>query len=204
MTSRFARLSVTKQVTAIVILSLLPMFLSTNVAAAQTEQNKNAYVFDIKNVPVIPSVHQIQKMGADNSNDEQATPEPIDPITINAPILQDYLVKKGSPLAPYATQILQNENWKLVLAISNGESTLCKHQIYNNCWGVGGAWNMRHYATFAEGFADVNRFLTAKYVAKGADTPAEIVNKYVGHPNANWVSAVNKILTEVNNLPLVN
>src|SRR6185369_17106845 len=108
-------------------------------------------------------VHEIQ-LRLNQNHDDTVTveiPEAVDPITINAPILQDYLEAKGSPLAPYAADILKNENWKLVLAISNGESTLCKHQIYNNCWGVGGAWNMRHYASFAEGFADVNRFLTA-------------------------------------------
>ena len=170
--------------------------------AQTTIENKTSLVFEIKTLNNITLADLAPWLITKNDPIPETPLEPqVDP---DIAVLQTYLEQKGSPLAPYAEQILTHENWKLVLAISNGESTLCKHQAYNNCWGVGGAWNMRHYASFAEGFADVNRFLTEKYVAKGADTPQKIVNKYVGHPNANWVYAVNKILAEVDKLPLQN
>jgi hypothetical protein len=195
--------SMTSRFVWVLLVAVVATMVFPSSVSASTQIQNTRLVFEIKNVPSIPNVQTIQNL---QNPPPPATPPPVvvDPIVINAPILQDYLNKKGSPLAPYAADILKYENWKLVLAISNGESTLCKKQIYNNCWGVGGAWNMRHYASFTEGFADVNRFLTEKYVARGADTPEEIVNRYVGHPNANWVFAVNKILAEVNQLPLQN
>jgi hypothetical protein len=158
---------------------------------------------EIKNIPAIPSVATIQNFN-NNSSDQKTEKIKIDPITINAPILQDYLNSKGSPLAPYSEDILKHENWKLVLAISNGESTMCKRQLYNNCWGVGGAWNLRRYDSFSDGFDDVNRLITDKYVAQGGDTPEKIVRKYVGHASPNWVAAVNQTLTQLDQLPLVD
>lgn len=193
MTSRF--------VLAALIVSLAVSLLPYT-ASAQTQNTK--LVFEIKTAQTItiPDVGTIQIM-SNPQPQPQAVPE-VDPITINAPILQDYLTQKGSPLAPFAADILQNDNWKLVLAISNGESTLCKHQLYYNCWGVGGAWNLRRYKSFSEGFADVDRLLATKYIPSGGDTPSKIVRKYVGHPNANWVVAVNQILTQLDQLPLSN
>ncbi|MEJ0021658.1 MAG: hypothetical protein WDN47_03690 [Candidatus Doudnabacteria bacterium] len=194
MTARFvlATLIVTSAV------SLLPYS-----ASAQTQNTKLVLeIQTLQNVNLTDLAPLVQ-----NNNDQAADvlqtqqPEQPDP---NIAILQTYLEQKNSPLAPYAADILQNDNWKLVLAISNGESTLCKHQMYNNCWGVGGAWNLKRYESFSEGFADVDQLLATKYIAAGADTPKKIVNRYVGHPNANWVLAVNQILNQLNQLPLQN
>ena len=81
---------------------------------------------------------------------------------------------------------------------------MCKRQMYNNCWGVGGAWNLRRYESFIDGFSDVDRFLGEMYIAKGADTPEKIVRKYVGNPSPSWVRAVNQVLAQLDQLPLVN
>ena len=191
MTSRF-QLSLRVTVT-LLVLAIVPNLVITNSAQAQTE-NKTRLSFEIKDV------HQY--LTGQSQKSEPETTEPV--IDPNIAILQNYLAQKGSPLAPFASDILKHQNWKLVLAISNGESTMCKRQLYNNCWGVGGAWNLRRYGSFIEGFADVNRFLGEKYILKGADTPEKIVNKYVGHSNRNWVLAVNQVLTQINQLPLVN
>ncbi len=197
MTSRLGRFSVLDQIILVGALILLPMvFPSLAAAAADTKP----LVLEIKNFPTIPDIDTIHAM---THNEPAESVEP-DPLLINAAILEDYLNQRGSPLAPYAQEILQNENWKLVLAISNGESTMCKRQMYNNCWGVGGAWNLRRYSSFAEGFSDVNRFLGAMYVDQGKDTPEKIVKKYVGSYSPNWVRAVSQVLNQLNSLPLVN
>ncbi len=180
MTSRYA---------VIGLLVILPTMLSPHLASAQTSEQIRLG-FEINTI-----ANLLQP------TDNQSKAEVVDP---NIAILQDYLSKKGSPLAPYAEHILKHENWKLVLAISNGESTMCKRQMYNNCWGVGGAWNLRRYASFADGFTDVNRLLTDKYVAYGADTPKEIARKYVGSYSPTWVRAVSQTLAQLNQLPLQN
>jgi len=181
-------------------LLLITLLLAVFPSLASAQTVTKTLALEIKNVPKIPDVATIQSM----SNPDQ-TPDsaPVDPITVNAPILQQYLAQKGSPLAPFAAEILQNDNWKLVLAISNGESTMCKHQLYNNCWGVGGAWNLKRYESFAKGFADVDQLLANKYIPSGADTPKEIVRKYVGNYSPTWVSAVSQTLAQLDQLPLL-
>lgn len=174
----------------IALLALMTTVMVPNMATASTNKTQ---VFEIQNV------HEYLT----NATAQQETPA-VPETDPNIAILQSYLEQKGSPLAPYAEHILQQENWKLVLAISNGESTMCKRQLYNNCWGVGGAWNLRRYASFAEGFSDVNRLITEKYVAEGKDTPAKIARKYVGNYSPNWVKAVSQVLTQLDQLPLVN
>lgn len=190
MTSRLGRFGVIDQLVLISALLLLPM-LFPQMAVAQTDTKP--LVLEIKNL--------LNNLNLTNRTDK---PPVIDPIIINTAVLQDYLNQKGSPLAAYAQDILQHENWKLVLAISNGESTMCKRQMYNNCWGVGGAWNLRRYKSFSEGFADVNRLLGEKYIPMGADTPKKIVRKYVGNYSPTWVAAVTQVLNQIDSLPLVN
>ncbi len=184
MTSRFV-------LVMLLVVAVTAMFPS--LASAQTQ---NSLVLEINTV----NDYINSKTNPDNSADTVKTPQ-VDP---NIAILQDYLQKKGSPLAPYAEQILENDNWKLVLAISNGESTMCKRQMYNNCWGVGGAWNLKRYKSFAEGFSDVDDLLTRKYLPDGKDTPKEIVRRYVGSYSPTWVLAVSKTLNELDQLPLAN
>lgn len=199
MKSRLIRLSRLDQILVISLLTLLTAGLIPASASAQTDTKP--LVLEIKNIPKIPDVKTIQNFSNNQPSPQAAS---VDPITINAPILQDYLAQKGSPLAPFASDILQNDNWKLVLAISNGESTMCKHQMYNNCWGVGGAWNLRRYASFSAGFADVDQLLANKYLLTSTGSPKEIVRKYVGSYSPSWVYAVNQTLAELNQLPLTN
>jgi hypothetical protein len=75
--------------------------------------------------------------------------------------LKKYLEEKRSPLAPYAATILQQNNWKKILALSNAESTMCRRYIesLSNCWGVGGSdlWDMGD--NLGEGVVTMNKFL---------------------------------------------
>lgn len=163
-------------------------------AASAQIQNNTPMSFEIKTINEFLNGNQ-------NTPDTQATVAKVDP---NIEILKNYLISKGSPLADYSEHLLKQENWKLILAIANGESTLCKHQMYNNCWGIGGAWNLKRYISFAEGFRDVDHLLAEKYIATGADTPEEIVYRYVGSYSPTWVLAVNQILSQLDQLPLQN
>jgi hypothetical protein len=191
MTSRFVPI-----VLLAVVVTVFP-----HAASAQTvTQNKTSLVFEIKNIenliPFITLTPDEQKVA--DENNKQA----ID--STNSEILRAYLESKNSPLSQISDHILQQDNWKLVLAISNGESTLCQHQRNYNCWGIGGAWDLKHYDSYVSAFSDVSHIITDKYIANGADTPTKIVNRYVGHPNTSWVLAVNKTLNDLNSLPLQN
>ncbi len=75
--------------------------------------------------------------------------------------LANYLRQKRSPLADYADVILQQNNWKKIVALANAESTLCRNYIEENanCWGVGGEdlWDMG--SNLGEGVVEMNHFL---------------------------------------------
>jgi hypothetical protein len=184
----------------IVLAVLMTAIVITVVPQAASAQTNNQLGLEIKTLDNVSLSDLAPIFITDKTDETPAEPE-VDP---NIAILQNYLEKKGSPLAPYAEHILKHENWKLVLAISNGESTMCKKQLYNNCWGVGGAWNLKRYTSFADGFTDVDRLITTKYVAQGLTTPDKIVRKYVGNPSASWVRAVSQTLNQLNQLPLSN
>lgn len=117
-----------------------------------------------------------------------------DPLKKRKEFLESYLKSKNSPLADHVEAISEQSQWKLIIAISRAESSFCKHQVTNNCWGIGGAWNMKNYKNFDEAVADVNRILEEHYIQAGLNTPNKIVGKYVGHRNDNWQAAVEQEL----------
>jgi len=117
-----------------------------------------------------------------------------DPLKKRKEFLEKYLRAKGTPLADHVDAISEQSQWRLIIAISRAESSFCKHQVTNNCWGIGGAWNMKKYKNYDEAVADVNRILETYYIQAGLDTPKKIVRKYVGHQSDNWELAVEQEL----------
>ena len=75
--------------------------------------------------------------------------------------LKKYLQENRSPLAEYSHVLLQQNNWKKIVALSNAESTMCRRYIEatSNCWGVGGTdlWDMGD--NLGEGVIAMNNFL---------------------------------------------
>lgn len=117
-----------------------------------------------------------------------------DPLEKRKEFLEQYLTARNSVLADHVDALSEQSQWKLIIAISRAESSFCKHHQTNNCWGIGGAWNMKKYANYDEAIADVNRILEQHYIAAGLNSPKKIVNKWVGHPSENWEAAVQQEL----------
>lgn len=114
--------------------------------------------------------------------------------------LQAYLSSKKSVLANHVDTLSLQSQWKLIVGISRAESSFCKRHAGNNCWGIGGAWNLKKYQTYDEAIIDVNRILESFYVGYGLNTPKKMVNKWVGNPSDNWVSAVQDELNAMKHL----
>ncbi len=117
-----------------------------------------------------------------------------DPLKKRKEFLEKYLRAKKSPLADHVDAISEQSQWKLIIGISRAESSFCKRQVANNCWGIGGAWNMKNYENFDVAVSDVNRILERYYIQAGLNTPKKIVRKYVGHHSDNWQAAVEQEL----------
>lgn len=217
MTSRIvSRLSALNQILVIVVLASIPALIlpvnasaSTDLSAKATApaENKPRLVFEIKNFPtiIIPEEITIPAINLNSDKRTQTDPEVnLEPVqNPNITILENYLKSKNSPLADYSDYILKHQNWKLVIAISNGESGLCKRQLANNCWGITRSKGLERYESFAQAITDAD-YVINKYVSRGADTPEEMLMRYVGWNNQNWVRAANQILAQLDQLPLVN
>ena len=94
-------------------------------------------------------------------NEEQVMSEEITRQLMLGKKVKSYLQQQGSPLAEYATTLIQLNNWKKIIALSNAESGMCKHypKAKSNCWGIGGSnlWYMG--STLGDGVMAMNHFL---------------------------------------------
>jgi len=111
--------------------------------------------------------------------------------------LKAYLEEKNSPLADIVDTIAELQHWKIVLAVSNSESSLGKHCYNNNCSGIGNAPDQpqwRDYSSKREWAIDLDRLIEKRY----KDWTLEQMNGVYNQPGSqNWVSASTQILEEL-------
>ena len=114
-----------------------------------------------------------------------------------AEIIRTFLESKKSPLADHTEYLLQQSNWKMLIAISAIESQYCKRKIDFNCWGIGGDSNYRHYSGYPAAIKDAQELLE-KWHNKGRWLTVDDMNcSYVQPCNKNWVAVVNSILNQI-------
>lgn len=114
--------------------------------------------------------------------------------------VQAFLQKKHSPLADNVAVLLQQKQWRLIIAISAIESSYCLHSIGNNCWGIKGGDGYRQYPTLAAAIPDVESLIERRQ-AQGKWLTVESMNcSYVVPCNPNWVAVVNQNLIQLNKI----
>ncbi len=167
---------------------------SSSKSAAVIDSNGAAAPFEVTSQPDVLSLNDLvlSKPGEVFLPKEKLSLP--DPLQKRKEFLEKYLSAKNSSLAKHVEAISEQTQWKLIIGIARAESSFCKHQVTNNCWGIGGAWNMKDYSNFDQAVADVNRILEEHYIQAGLNTPKKIVKKYVGHQNDDWQYAVEQEL----------
>ncbi|MBI4054265.1 MAG: hypothetical protein HY397_02965 [Candidatus Doudnabacteria bacterium] len=110
-------------------------------------------------------------------------------------ILAQYLAEKQSPLTDYAGLISRMPHWKLLVAIAQAESNLCKKTQRNNCWGIGPGTPLT-YEDIAQGLYHAS-YLLSKFDQMGMKKPETLVHTYVGYYNPSWIRAVNDVFYEL-------
>jgi hypothetical protein len=111
--------------------------------------------------------------------------------------VKQYLEGKGSPLAPETEYLMEQEHWRLLIAISAIESQFCKRKISYNCWGIGGDSAYKHYGSYREAIKSAND-LIEHWQNKGKWLTVESMNcSYVVPCSDNWVRVTNKTLREI-------
>jgi len=198
-------------VTAIIIITFGISLASSQVLAlfAQNKNNKNQ-----ADTPIDTSNASTNSLAVtDNPDTLPFNPEIItDPTAIYLPIekidvpdplsqrkafLKTYLDSKHSLLADHVDALSEQTQWKLIIAIADAESSYCKHKALNNCWGIGGAWNLKAYDNYDQAISDVNRILEQHYISAGLNSPKTIEHKWVGHANNNWELAAENVMDEL-------
>ena len=115
-------------------------------------------------------------------------------------VVREYLESKGSPLAEHTEVLLQQKNWKLLIAISRIESQFCKIKISYNCWGIGGDARYRHYEGYEDAIIDAEKVIEY-WQERGRWLTVEDMNcHYVVPCNENWVRVVSSTLIEIDKL----
>jgi hypothetical protein len=120
-------------------------------------------------------------------------------------IIRRYLEKYRSPMAPYASYLVQASDrndldWRLLVAIAQQESNLGKKIPENsyNAWGWGiHSQGTLRFASWEEGIDRVARGLKEKYADKGFTTANEIMAKYCPLSDGSWADGVNQFLAEL-------
>lgn len=157
-------------------------------AAGDQTLGQSAQVFEIK----ITDPNLINKNQSLTMDEVLNT----DPLVVN---LMSYLQSKGSPLAPYAAEIVKYPFWQRALGISVVESNMCVHTPKvkteqgwvesHNCSGIGGA-NYRIYDSYMGWFEDMNNLLgQPNYVNRPIE---KFINYYVQPGSASWLYGVKK------------
>ena len=116
------------------------------------------------------------------------------------PKVREYLESKGSPLAIYAEEIVQQPQWQRALAISFVESNFGKYCHSNNCSGIGvspshPSW--RRYETKLDWFKDMSALLEKPIYKERYTTCNTMKGVYVVPGSARWVNGCNKVSEEL-------
>ncbi len=191
-----ARLSFSSAVEkAILLVAFLPVVLMVypeTAAAAFTAQNsgEKALVFQVNS----KSKTEITEIVTGLSYDELVSND------ILVQKVKAYLESKGSPLAIYAKEIVEEPQWQRALAISYVESNFGKRCANNNCSGIGvspkhASW--RRYPTKLEWFKDMNALLEKPTYKHKYTTCAKMKGVYVVPGSAKWVNGCNKVSEEL-------
>ena len=142
-----------------------------------------------KNQAIVFEINDSSKLFAQNQKGIT-----IESLKSNDPLilkLEDYLEKYNSPLAPFASEIIQQPQWQRALAISWVESNFGIHCYDNNCSGIGvqpGHPSWRKYPTKLEWFKDMSQLLEKPIYKEKYTTFEKMKGVYVQPGSRAWVN----------------
>lgn len=119
--------------------------------------------------------------------------------------VRQYLEYYNSALEPFSQVLVEasdyyNLDWRLLTAIAQQESNLCKWipSGSHNCWGWGiHSEGTLGFTSYEEGIWTVAKGLKEEYIDKGLKTPEEIMSKYTPLSKGSWAEGVSKFMAEL-------
>jgi len=145
-----------------------------------------------------------QILSASSTNSPEITGE-IEAGDARVQVIRQYLHLHHSQLEPYAELLISesdknNIDWRLLTAIAQQESNLCKiiPQDSYNCWGWGiHSQGTLRFNSYEEAIKTVARGLRKNYLEKGYTSIEEIMAKYTPLSKGSWANGVSKFLAEI-------
>lgn len=140
-----------------------------------------------------------------NQQDESSMVVSFETTDARPVVVKNYLLKYGSPLEPFARQEVEISDkygldWRLLVAIAQQESNLCKKIPVNshNCWGFGIYGNLvTRFDSYVIAMETVAKTLKKNYIDRGLTTPETIMAKYTPPSKGSWAKGVNQFLAEL-------
>jgi hypothetical protein len=119
--------------------------------------------------------------------------------------VKTFLKRYKSELLPYSDEIIAsadkyNIDYKLVPAIAMQESGGCKKAPKDsyNCWGFAiYGKKVTKFTNYYEAIDTVSKTLAKQYIAKGLETPEQIMTKYTPGSNGSWAHGVNFFMNQL-------
>jgi hypothetical protein len=120
-------------------------------------------------------------------------------------LVRKYLNFYKSPLEPYSELIVlesekNNLDWRLLVAIAQQESNLCKviPEGSYNCWGWGiHSQGTLKFDSYEQAIRVIASGLRKNYIEKGYTNVEDIMRKYTPRSNGSWAFGVNKFMEEL-------
>lgn len=120
-------------------------------------------------------------------------------------IVRQFFARYGSPLEPYAPDIVAAANrydvdFRLLPAIALQESILCERVPVgsHNCWGWGiYGGKVTKFSNYPEAIETITKTLSTKYRDRGLVTPFEIAKLYNPRNTNNWAENITKVMNKL-------
>lgn len=173
-----------RMIVAIALFSLIAWHMPASAAHAQTPDLQNSLTFEIKsqNQKTLSLVDQ---------------PQLVAKIDMEVALVKSYLQSKNSPFANYTEILLAQDDWKVILAVSNSESTLGQHCYVNNCSGIFGNKGLRTYSSIPDWIVDMQNLINKRYKGWTLDKMDGI---YVQPRSSNWIEASSQVYKDLSKI----
>jgi len=182
-----------------------PLVIITSVFALYSFENTGKEKAD-KIQTVLPQNHLFKPevLAASTTSEPEITSD-ISTADARVEIIKNYLRFYKSPLEPYAQLIVaesdkNNLDWRLLVAIAQQESNLCKVIPENsyNCWGWGiHTEGTLKFDSYEQAIRVIAIGLRKNYIEKGYNTIEEIMKKYTPRSDGSWAFGVNKFMEDM-------
>lgn len=190
-----------KTLLIIIFMTLTPFVIATSIFAIYSLEEKDI----TPSISALTENHERLRLLISNSSDFPETEAKIEIRDARVELIKKYLTHYGSPLVSFAELIVKESDkngidWRLLVAIAQQESNLCKTIPENsfNCWGWGiHSKGTLKFSSYEEAIKTIARGLKRNYIDRGYTTAEEIMQKYTPLSNGSWAQGVSQFMEEI-------